>query len=58
MPRCDLSSIGEAMWRLRMPTGRRLEDTRTLDVDVASAESNVCTALARHSLRPYLSRRV
>ena len=35
------------MWRLSVPTGRRLEDTRTLDVEVAGAESNVCTALAR-----------
>ena len=47
MPRFDLTSIGEAMWRLSVPTGRRLEDTRTLDVEVAGAESNVCTALAR-----------
>jgi 2-dehydro-3-deoxygluconokinase len=47
VPRFDLTSIGEAMWRLSVPTGRRLEDTRTLDVEVAGAESNVCTALAR-----------
>ena len=40
-------SLGEAMWRLSVPTGRRLDDTRSLDVEIAGAECNVCTALAR-----------
>lgn len=30
-----------------MPTGRRLDDTRALDMELAGAESNVSTALAR-----------
>jgi 2-dehydro-3-deoxygluconokinase len=34
------------MLRLSVPVGRRLEDMVALDVHVAGAESNVCTALA------------
>ena len=35
------------MLRLSVPTGRRLDDTRTLDMELAGAESNVSVALAR-----------
>lgn len=46
-PRFDVVSLGEAMLRLSVPIGKRLDDTRTLDVEVAGAECNVCYALAR-----------
>jgi 2-dehydro-3-deoxygluconokinase len=46
-PRFDFVSLGESMLRLSVPTGRRLDDTRTLDLEFAGAESNVCVALAR-----------
>lgn len=46
-PRFDVVSIGESMLRLSVPIGRRLDDARTLDVEVAGAECNVCFALAR-----------
>ena len=35
------------MLRLSVPAGRRLDDTRTLDMELAGAESNVSVALAR-----------
>lgn len=35
------------MLRLTVPTGRRLDDTRMLDMELAGAESNVSVALAR-----------
>jgi 2-dehydro-3-deoxygluconokinase len=35
------------MLRLSVPVGKRLDDARTLDVEVAGAECNVCYALAR-----------
>jgi 2-dehydro-3-deoxygluconokinase len=46
-PRFDVVSLGEAMLRLSVPLGKRLDDTRTLDLEVAGAECNVCYALAR-----------
>src|ERR1051325_2331068 len=46
-PRFDFVSLGESMLRLSVPTGRRLEDTRILDMELAGAESNVSVALAR-----------
>jgi len=46
-PRFDFVSLGESMLRLSVPTGRRLDDTRTLDMELAGAESNVSVALAR-----------
>ncbi|HEU0292076.1 MAG TPA: sugar kinase [Anaerolineales bacterium] len=45
--RFDFISLGESMLRLSVPTGRRLDDTRTLDMEIAGAESNVSVALAR-----------
>ena len=35
------------MLRLSVPAGRRLDDTRLLDLELAGAESNVSVALAR-----------
>jgi len=46
-PRFDFVSLGESMLRLCVPTGRRLDDTRLLDMEIAGAESNVSVALAR-----------
>jgi 2-dehydro-3-deoxygluconokinase len=46
-PRFDVSSLGESMLRLSVPTGRRLDDTRSLELEIGGAESNVCTAMAR-----------
>lgn len=45
--RYDVTSLGETMLRLSVPIGRRLDDARSLDVEVGGAESNLCTALAR-----------
>jgi 2-dehydro-3-deoxygluconokinase len=45
-PRFDATSFGETMLRLSVPEGRRLEDTRHLDMGIGGAESNVCAALA------------
>ena len=45
--RFDFISLGESMLRLSVPTGRRLDDTRSLDMEIAGAESNVSVALAR-----------
>lgn len=46
-PRFDFVSLGESMLRLSVPAGRRLDDTRMLDMELAGAESNVSVALAR-----------
>src|SRR5258707_15799526 len=46
-PRFDFVSLGESMLRLSVPTGKRLDDTRLLDMELAGAESNVSVALAR-----------
>lgn len=45
--RFDFVSLGESMLRLSVPAGRRLDDTRKLDMELAGAESNVSVALAR-----------
>jgi 2-dehydro-3-deoxygluconokinase len=44
--RFDVVAVGEAMLRLSVPEGRRLEEARALDMAVGGAESNVCVALA------------
>jgi 2-dehydro-3-deoxygluconokinase len=46
-PRFDFVSLGESMLRLSVPAGRRLDDTRMLEMELAGAESNVSVALAR-----------
>jgi 2-dehydro-3-deoxygluconokinase len=45
--RFDFVSLGESMLRLSVPAGKRLDDTRILDMELAGAESNVSVALAR-----------
>jgi 2-dehydro-3-deoxygluconokinase len=46
-PRFDVTTLGEAMLRLSVPAGRRLEMAAQFDVAPAGAESNVVSALAR-----------
>lgn len=46
-PRSDVTSLGEMMLRLSVPSGRRLEAAAQLDVYPAGAESNVTSLLAR-----------
>lgn len=46
-PRFDVTTFGEAMLRLSVPAGERLQDADTLQVHVGGAESNVASALAR-----------
>src|SRR5205807_5611838 len=43
----DVVTFGEAMIRLSPPNFRRLEQTRSLDVQVGGAELNTAVALAR-----------
>lgn len=45
--RFDVASLGEAMLRLSVPIGRRLDDSRSLDMEIGGAECNVCVALSR-----------
>lgn len=45
--RFDVTSIGEMMLRLSVPSGKRLEATTQLDVYPAGAEANVTSLLAR-----------
>lgn len=46
-PRFDVTTIGEMMLRLSVPSGERLETAARLDVYPAGAESNVASLLAR-----------
>jgi 2-dehydro-3-deoxygluconokinase len=45
--RFELVSLGEAMLRMSVPIGARLDDARALDVEIGGAEGNLCVALAR-----------
>src|SRR5258706_13742297 len=45
-PRFDVTTIGEMMLRLSVPSGERLESAARLDVYPAGAESNVVSLLA------------
>jgi 2-dehydro-3-deoxygluconokinase len=47
MNRFDITSLGEAMLRLSVPAGIRLETAKELDVHVAGAEANVASLCAR-----------
>ncbi|MCL4870526.1 MAG: sugar kinase [Anaerolineae bacterium] len=47
MPRFDVTTFGEAMLRLSVPAGTRLEMAQQLDLYPAGAEANVAAALAR-----------
>ena len=44
-------TVGEAMLRLSVAPGHRLEDAHRLDVHVAGSEANVAFAAARVGLR-------
>jgi 2-dehydro-3-deoxygluconokinase len=46
-PRFDVTTFGEMMLRLSVPSGERLETATRLDVYPAGAESNVISLLAR-----------
>src|SRR5205809_7970948 len=47
----DVSAIGEALLRLSVPRGQRLEDAPAFDVHVAGSEANLAYAMARIGLR-------
>lgn len=49
--RFDVTTFGEMLIRLSVPTGERLEAARQLDVHPAGAEANVVTLLARLNRR-------
>jgi 2-dehydro-3-deoxygluconokinase len=49
--RHDLSTLGEALLRLSVPQGERLERMRSLDVTIGGAESNVASAVAQMGFR-------
>jgi 2-dehydro-3-deoxygluconokinase len=46
-PRFDVTTIGEMLIRLSVPSGRRLENATQLEMYPAGAEANVVTLLAR-----------
>jgi len=46
-PRFDVTTFGEMMLRLSVPSGQRLEVAKNLDVHPAGAEANVATLLSR-----------
>jgi 2-dehydro-3-deoxygluconokinase len=50
-PRFDVTTTGEAMIRLSVPSGQRLEVTDTLDMRPGGAEANLTVALARMGRR-------
>jgi 2-dehydro-3-deoxygluconokinase len=50
----DLLALGEVMLRLASPPPQRLEQTRTLDVQIGGTEANVAAACARLGLRTAL----
>ena len=45
--RFDVTTFGEALVRLSVPAGRRMETTSGFDVDVSGTEANVVGALSR-----------
>ncbi len=47
-PHFDMTTFGEIMLRLSVPTGQRLETATNLNVYPAGAEANVASLLARH----------
>lgn len=49
--RAQLVTVGEAMLRLSVGSGHRLEDAHSFDVHVAGSEANVAFAAARVGLR-------
>jgi len=51
MPRFDVTTIGETMLRLSVPSGQRLETAHHLDLRPGGAESNVVALLAQLGLK-------
>lgn len=52
-PRFDVTTLGEMLVRLSVPSGKRLEAASQLDVYPAGAEANVATLLARLERKTY-----
>jgi 2-dehydro-3-deoxygluconokinase len=52
-PRFDVTSIGEILLRLSVPSGERLENAKQFDVYPAGAEANVISLLARLEKKTY-----
>jgi 2-dehydro-3-deoxygluconokinase len=50
-PKFDITTFGEMLIRLSVPSGERLETARQLDVHPAGAEANVSTLLGRLNCR-------
>jgi 2-dehydro-3-deoxygluconokinase len=50
-PKYDVTTFGEMLVRLSVPSGERLETAKQLDVHPAGAEANVVTLLARLNCR-------
>ena len=46
-PRFDVTTLGEMMLRLSVPSGERLENATRFDIYPAGAEANVATLLSR-----------
>ena len=46
-PRFDVTSLGEMLLRLSVPSGKRLQAAQQLDLYPAGAEANVVSLLAR-----------
>ncbi|MCI0552497.1 MAG: sugar kinase [Anaerolineae bacterium] len=54
-PRFDVTSLGEMLLRLSVPSGERLEAAKHLDVYPAGTEANVMTLLSRLEKKTYWS---
>ena len=52
-PRFDVTSLGEMLLRLSVPSGERLENTNHLDVYPAGTEANVLSLLSRLERKTY-----
>jgi 2-dehydro-3-deoxygluconokinase len=52
-PRFDVTSIGEMLLRLSVPSGKRLEAAQQLDLHPAGAEANVLSLLAHLGRKTY-----
>lgn len=50
-PKFDVTTLGEMLIRLSVPSGERLETARRLDLHPAGAEANVVSLLARLNVR-------
>ena len=52
-PRFDVTTLGEMLIRLSVPSGERLQSARGLEMHPAGAEANVATLLARLGRRSH-----